>query len=61
MPECKAVAIRGLEKLDIENIKTSLVITADDSHDRDYHSESRIHGITGSLAAGTFRSTRLRT
>src|SRR6185436_4057840 len=52
VPECKAVAIRGgLEKLDIENIKTSLVITADDSHDRDYHSESRIRGITGSLAA----------
>src|SRR5688572_10220113 len=37
VPECKAVAIRGgLENLDIENIKTSLVITADDSHDRDY-------------------------
>jgi len=52
VPVCKAVAIRGgLEKLDIENIKTSLVITADDSHDRDNHSESRIHGVTGSLAA----------
>jgi hypothetical protein len=52
VPECKAVAIRGgLEKLDIENIKTSLVITADDSHDRDYDGESRIRGITGSLAA----------
>ena len=51
-PACKAVAIRGgLEKLDIENIKTSLVITADDSHNRDYHSESRIRGVTGSLAA----------
>lgn len=52
VPECKAVAIRGgLESLDIEKIKTSLVITADDSHNRDYHSESRIRGVTGSLAA----------
>ena len=46
------MAIRGgLEKLDIEKIKSSLVITADDSHDRDYHSESRIRGVTGSVAA----------
>jgi hypothetical protein len=52
VPPCKAVAIRGgLEKLDIENVKTSLVLTADDSHNRDYHSESRIRGVTGSLAA----------
>jgi hypothetical protein len=52
VPVCKAVAIRGgLEKLDIENIKSSLVITADDSHNRDYHSESRIRGVSGSLAA----------
>jgi hypothetical protein len=52
VPPCKAVAIRGgLEKLDIEKIKSSLVITADDSHDRDYHSESRIRGVVGSVAA----------
>ncbi|MFN0016754.1 MAG: hypothetical protein ACKVP0_00760 [Pirellulaceae bacterium] len=52
VPPCKAVAIRGgLEKLDIEKIKSSLVITADDSQNRDYHSESRIRGVTGSVAA----------
>lgn len=52
VPTCKAVAIRGgLEKLEIENIDSSLVITADDSHDRDYHSESHIRGVAGSLAA----------
>lgn len=52
VPECKVVAIRGgLETLDIENVKSSLVLTADDSHNRDYHSESRIRGVTGSVAA----------
>jgi hypothetical protein len=52
VPECKAVAIRGgLETLNIENVKSSLVLTADDSHNRDYHSESRIRGVTGSVTA----------
>ena len=52
VPECKSVAIRGGKgTLDVQNIKTALVITADDSRDRDYHSESRIRGVTGSVAA----------
>ena len=29
----------------------AIVITADDSHNRDYHSESRIRGVIGSVAA----------
>lgn len=52
LPECKSVAIRGGKgTLDVQNIKTALVITADDSRDRDYHSESRIRGVTGSVTA----------
>ena len=52
VPPCKSVAIRGGKgNLDIQNIQTSLVITADDSRDRDYHGESRIRGVTGSVTA----------
>lgn len=50
VPACKGVAIRGgLESLDVERVQGDLVLTGDDSHNRDYYGESRVRKLNGSL------------
>jgi len=50
VPKTNAMAVRGgLEHLDIQDVKTSLIVTSQGSHNRDYEGEYKIRGVEGSV------------